>query len=208
MVITYLGLEAFKVQLGDLVIAYNPISKDSSLKASKFGSDLVLVSINHPDMNGIENVTFGEKKPFVISGPGEYEIRGIFIKGFPSETSYGKGKRTNTIYTMSLENMNLCFLGALDSKQLADDTKEALDGIDILFVPVGGEGVLDLHDANKLAVSLEPKIIIPMHYDEKQLKLFLKEADALDAKPIDKLTIKKKDLEGKEADVVVLSPAT
>lgn len=207
MVITYLGLESFKVQFGDLVIAYNPISKDSSHKASKFGSDLVLISVNHPDMNGTSNVTFGEKKPFVISGPGEYEIRGIFIKGFPSNTSYGKGNHINTIYTMSLENMNLCFLGALDSKDLADETKEALDDIDVLFVPVGGEGVLDAHEANKLAVSLEPKIIIPMHYDEKQLKVFVKEADAEGVKPIDKLTIKKKDLEGKEADVVVLSSA-
>src|ERR1700733_10831896 len=168
MVITYLGAEFFKVQFGDITLAFNPDSKDSKIKPSRFGADIVLVSTYHEDFNGIDQVTHGDKKPFAITGPVEYEVKGVFIKGLASESGYGlkTGEKplVNAIYTVSLENMNLCFLGALNNSELANETVEALDEIDILFVPIGGEGVLDAAKAYKLAVSLEPKIIIPMHY--------------------------------------------
>src|SRR3989344_3266817 len=159
MIITYLGGEFVKVQFGDTVVAFNPVSKDSSLKTSKFGADVVLSSINHEDMNGVDQISFGEKKPFVITGPGEYETKGIFIKGLPSESGYGGEKRINTVYTLSLEGMNICFLGALNTPELPKETDEAIDEVDILFVPIGGDGVLDSAKAYKLAVSIEPKII-------------------------------------------------
>ncbi len=209
MIITYLGLEAFKIQFGDTVIAVNPVSKESSRKATRFGADIALVSLNDKDFNGVENVTHGERAPLAITGPGEYEIKGIFIKGFKSESHYGGSKeaRINTIYSISLEGMNLCFLGALDSKDLSAETKEALDDIDVLFVPVGGAGVLAASAAYELAVKLEPRLIIPSHFEDagdKNLKVFLKEAGEESTKPLDKLTLKKKDLEGKEGEVLVL----
>ncbi|MES2314898.1 MAG: MBL fold metallo-hydrolase [Patescibacteria group bacterium] len=207
MIITYLGGESFKVSFGDTTLAFNPISKDSKLKTSKFGADVVLSTLNHPDMNGIDQVGFGEKKPFAISGPGEYEVKGVFIKGFGSESNYDGEKRINTIYSVALEGMNICFLGAIDQEALPKDADEGVDGIDILFVPIGGEGVLDASKAYKLAVALEPKIIIPMHYgdigNKDSLKIFLKEAGE-NPKPEPKLTLKKKDLEGKDAEVIVL----
>lgn len=207
MVITYQGGEFFKVQFGDTILAFNPISKDSKLKSSRFGADIALISLNHPDMNGADQVSFGGKTAFAVTGPGEYEIQGVYIKGFASESEYGKEKRINTIYTVNLENMNLCFLGALSTKELKSETLEAIDDIDILFVPIGGEGVLSASDAYKLAVKLEPKLIVPMHYSPATLKAFLKEGGEETLKPVDKLTLKKKDLEGKEADIVVLAEA-
>ena len=92
MIITYLGHEAFKIQFGDTVIAVNPPSKDSKHKASRFGADIALVSLNDADFNGVENVTHGERVPFSVTGPGEYEIKGIFVKGFKSESHYGGSK--------------------------------------------------------------------------------------------------------------------
>lgn len=220
MVISYLGAEAFKIQFGDITIAYNPVSKNSKLKSSSFGSDIVLVSTNHPDMNGVDNAGRGEKLPFVINGPGEYEIKGVFVHGLPSVSKYGtSGKsadeeRINTIYSVTLENMNLCFLGALGSTELSAKVLEELEEIDILFVPIGGDGVLTPGEAYKLAVSLEPKLIIPMHYGEDlggsaagALKTFLKEGGGESAEKHDKLTIKKKDLEGKEGGIVVINPS-
>ena len=207
MIITYLGGESVKVQFGDTVLAFNPVSKDSKLKTSKFGADIVLSTLNHPDMNGIEQVSFGDKKAFAITGPGEYEAKGVFIKGHASESGYDGEKRINTIYAVSLEGMNIAFLGALNTPELPTEADEAIDDVDILFVPIGGEGVLDSAQAYKLAVSLEPKIIIPIHYGDlgntDALKVFLKEAGE-NPKPEPKLTLKKKDLEGKEAEVVVL----
>ena len=100
--------------------------------------------------------------------------------------------------------MNLCFLGALGDANIPNETKEAIDGVDVLFVPIGGEGVLNASEAYKFAVSLEPSIIIPMNFDAKSLKAFIKEGGDESVKPMEKLTIKKKDLEGKEGEIVVL----
>ncbi len=212
MVITYMGGECFKVSQGELTIALNPPSKDSKLKTSKFGSDIVLSTINNEDMNGVENASFGEREPFAIVGPGEYEVKGVAVRGFASASMYGSpqaGSSINTIYSIALEGMTLCFLGALNSTELPHAATQELDDIDVLFLPIGGQGVLDHASAYKLAVQLEPKAIIPMHYGElggkDSLKSFLKEAGSEDVKPIEKLTIKKKDLEGKEAEIIVLS---
>lgn len=207
-----------KAQFGDMTLAFNPISKDSAkLKASRFGADIALVSINHPDCNGADQLEHGEKKPFLVSGPGEYEVKGIFIKGFKSKSGYGsanagkgdstKADKINTIYSLGLDGMNICYLGALGTADIDSETLEAMDDIDVLFVPIGGDGVLDAATANKVAVKLEPRLIIPIFYgdDKTVLKAFLKEAGAEKTQTEDKLTIKKKDLEGKQGDVIVLS---
>ncbi len=211
MIITYHGADFFKVQFGDTVIAINPVAKDSSIKSSRFGADIALVSTNDLEHNGADAVSRTDKAPFVISGPGEYEVSGIFIKGFLSTTNYGGSEKINTIYTLNLEGMNLCFLGALSTSGdvLSSEAKESMEKVDILFVPIGGDGVLDAHAAEKIAVQFEPKVIIPAHFIElgskDALKTFLKEAGSEDVKPVDKLTIKKKDIESMEGEVVVLS---
>lgn len=204
MVISYLGGECFKVSQGDLTLAINPPGKGSKLASAKFGADLALVSLDHEDFNGIDNASFGERQPFVIQGPGEYEVKGVAVRGFGAPTTYGKQATINTIYSVSLENMNLCFMGAQGSADLPAAAKQELDDIDILFVPVGGGDVLDVAPAYKLAVQLGPKVIVPMHYDDKSLKAFLKEAGAEGVKAEEKLTVKKKDLDGKQGEVVVL----
>ncbi len=215
MIITYHGVDFFKVSFGDTTIAVNPISKDSKIKSSRFGADITLVSLNSPEHNGSDVTSRGDKESFLINGPGEYEVSGVFIKGFLSHSNYSSSGRAgpeqpkiNTIYTVSLEGMTLCFLGALGDKELSAEAKEAIEETDILFVPIGGDGVLDPTTAHKLAVQFEPKLIIPSHYGEVgeagALKKFLKEAGEEDVKPVDKLTIKKKDLENREGDVIVL----
>ena len=205
MVISYAGGECFKVSQGDLTLSFNPPAKGSSLASAKFGADIALVSLDHADFNGVENAAFGERQPFVIEGPGEYEIKSVAVRGFATPATYDKKQTINTIYSVTLEGMNLCFLGALGSPELPAAAKAELDDIDVLFLPVGGNDVLGHAPAYKLAVQLEPKVVVPMHYDAASLKAFLKEAGAEGTKPEEKLTIKKKDLEDKEAEVVVLS---
>jgi len=207
MIITYHGVDFFKVSFGNTTLAVNPISKDSKVKSTRFGSDITLISLNSPEHNGVDVTSRGDKESFVIKGPGEYEVQGVFIKGFLSRSNYGGQEKINTIYTVSLEGINLCFLGAIGDAKISAETIEAIDGIDILFVPIGGDGVLDPAVAHKLAVQFEPGIIIPSHYGEvglpNALKTFLKEVGE-DVKPVDKLTIKKKDLEGMEGEIIVL----
>ncbi|MBI2120765.1 MAG: MBL fold metallo-hydrolase [Parcubacteria group bacterium] len=209
MIITYYGAEFFKLQFGDTIIGIDPISKDSNYKSGRFAADIALVSAKHKDFSGIESLAFGDKTPFVIDGPGEYETKGVSVRGFLSKTDYEGGHGFNTIYLVSLEDMKLCHLGALSGVELGSEVKEQLEEIDILFVPVGAPGLLTPEQAYKLCVELEPKIIIPMHYgtDGKSLGVFLKEGGAESVKPLEKLTLKKKDLEGKEGEIVVLESA-
>lgn len=178
------------------------------MKPTRFGADITLITFNHPDFNGRDQTSRGDKESFVIDGPGEYEIKGIFIKGFLSE---GPAKKINTIYLISFEGINLCFLGALANPTLPDEILEAIEDIDILFVPTGGGGpakdgasTLDPVSAYKLSVSLEPSVIIPMHYTKTALEQFIKEGGETKVESLDKFVVKKKDLEGKESEIVVL----
>jgi L-ascorbate metabolism protein UlaG (beta-lactamase superfamily) len=207
MIITYLGKQFFKIQQGDLVIAFNPISKDSKsdVKASRFGSVIAFSTTNHPDYNGFDMVSHGDTTPFEVHGPGDYEVKNIFIKGILTETELAGKKYINTIYSLSIENISICFLGAISSKALTAEVRGQIEEPDILFVPVGNDELLSASEAYKLATILEPKIIIPMDYDEKALKAFLKEGGQDKVAPLEKLTIKAKELVGREGEIVVLS---
>lgn len=211
MIITHNTLESFKIQLGDTVIALNPVSKRSKLPVASFGADVAIVSLDHPDMNGIESVSRGGAAPFVIMGPGEYEVAGVFVRGFQSVSTYDGKERPNTIYTIALEDSNICFLGALGTAALPPETLEALPDIDILFVPIGGSakggGVLSPAEASKLVTSLEPRIIIPMHHDRETLAAFLKEEGSAGT-TVDKLTLRKKEILEKKGEIVILNPVT
>ena len=202
MVITYYGAGCFKVQSGETVLAFNPPSKESEFKSPRFASDIVLVSSNHKDYNGWENIPGKAEggKPFVANGQGEYEISGIYIKGIGSN---GHG---NTVYTLTLEDISICHLGAL-SKEMDPSLKEAVGEVDILFIPIGGGELLDPQKAAGAAIHLEAKIVIPMNYNESQLKQFIKEFGADKTESLEKLTIKKKDLVEKKGEVVVLKSA-
>ncbi len=208
MIITAHGAESIKISQGDLTIALNPISKKSKLKATSYGADIALVSTWHPDMNGVDSVARNGKEPFVIRGAGEYEISGMFVRGFDSVTTYDGTEAGNTLYSFSLDDISVAYLGALGTKEISPEAKEELGGVDVLFVSIGGDGVTDYTEAYDIAVKREAKIIIPIHHDgvgdRDALKNFLKEAGQEDVKPVDKLTIKKKDVADKTGEVVVI----
>lgn len=205
MIITYHGMQCFKASFGDTTIAFDPISKKSKLSGPKFGADVVFISLRHPDMNGAAEMAFGSKEPFVIDGPGEYEVGQVTARGYGVKTMYEGEERFNTIYKVTFEDMNIVFLGALGSEEIDPKILGELDDIDILFVPIGGGDVLDVPAASKLATKLEARCIIPMHYTDTALKAFLKEEGVESGKPLDKLTVKKKDLAEMEGEIVVLS---
>jgi len=167
VIITYQGNESFKVSQGELVLVINPKGKTSA--------DVTLFSSPRNE------AAVSEKSGFVIDGPGEYEIKDIFIKGFPGN-----------IFLITFEGIKLCFLSSTDNQQ---QTTNNLEDVDILFVPV---------NAYKTAVAIEPALMIPMNYDKNSLAQFLKEAGETKVEPIDKLVVKKKDLEDKEGDVIIL----
>lgn len=205
MILTYHDGFCIRASAGDTTIVFGPVSKQSKeFKPTNFGADVALISLNHPDMNGSEEAGRGDKQPFVISGPGEYEVKDIVVFGFPSQSEYSGEKRINTLYSVSFDGLSVFYAGAVGTTALPKDLED-MDSPDILIVPIGDKGALTPAAAQKLAVALEAKIVIPVAYDDKSLKLFLKEAGAENVKPEEKLTLKKKDVAGKEGEVVILS---
>jgi L-ascorbate metabolism protein UlaG (beta-lactamase superfamily) len=204
MILTFHEGACIRAQAGETTLVFSPVSKQSkNFKPANFGADVAFISLNNVDMNGAEEAGRGDKQPFVIFGPGEYEVKEITAAGFPSKSSYGGEQKINTIYALTFDGMNVLYLGALESADLPKEVYE-MDSPDILITPVGGQGTLNAAEAAKLAVKLEPKVIIPILYDEKTLKQFLKEAGDEGSKPVEKLTVKLRDLADKEGDVVVI----
>ena len=212
MVITYGGLEFFKVQSGNLTIVFNPVSKESKLKITppRFKADIALVSLNNPDFNGVQSLSGkDDKETFVIDGPGEYEVQDVFVKGFQTVSNYGGKESINTVYKVIMEGINICFLCALGDKNIDDKILGEIDDTEILFIPIGGDEVLSASEAYKLAVKIAPNVIIPTHFDvssdKNALSKFLKEEGVNKVAPLDKLTTKKSLLATQSGEIIVLS---
>ena len=204
MIITYHGAACVRASAGDTTIVFGPVSKESkNFKPTNFGADVAFVSLNHPDMNGGAEAGRGDKQPFVISGPGEYEVKGITAAGFQSKSTYGGKERLNSLYAVDFDDLSVVYLGAMSETDIPKELLE-MDAPDILILPIG-EGALSPSDAQKIAVNLEAKIVIPILCDDASLKKFLKEAGGESAQPVEKLTLKSKDVVGKQNEVVVLS---
>ncbi len=205
MVISHYGLGMIKIQQGETVLVFNPIAevpKDRpDLKTLKFGADIAVVSLNEPAYNGINNAARGDRVPFSITGPGEYEVGGVFIKGF--ETT-GPADKINTAYSLVFEQLRLVHLGALTEPKLPDKLAEGVGTVDVLFIPVGNGALLTPKQASQVVADLEPEVVIPVDYDDKTLATFLKEMGADKEQSVDSLTIKKKDLLGGKTRVIVI----
>lgn len=212
MIATYHGGLFLKLQTGDVTIAVNPISKDSGKKVTRFGSDICLVSTNLSLTNGIDQVENAGKVPFVIKGPGEYEVKGITFKGIETKFSWYEDKvkkeKINTSYIFTFDGIKICVLGVLTDK-LSAEARDEISTCDLLILPVceGKEDenkFLSAHDAVIVANNIEPAVIIPVGFDDKTLPIFLKESGNVGLQAVEKLTIKKKDLDGKEGAVITL----
>lgn len=197
MIIHFFGNQFFKFQVGDTILATDPFGKESSLKGPKFGADIVLQSTLHEDMKGGDDLTYGNKVPHLIKGPGEYEVSGTFIKGYGAVSAYDgiDSDVGTTYYVFELDGMRVLFLGACGDKK-----NVTVDGdIDILCLPITGDGRLNAKQAAELVTNIDPKIVIPMGIldaKDEHLTAFIKEIGA-DPKTevLEKLVIKKKDIE-------------
>src|SRR3989344_547440 len=157
MIIQYFGFAFVKVSLGDEVLAFSPMSKTADIKGPQFGANIGLIPLADKNYNGMEQITYASRDPFITTGPGEYEINDIFIKGVASTGPEG---RINTIYSVVFDNIHICHLGALAKPDLSGEVKEAIGDVDILFVPTYGSGVLDEASAYKILGTFSPKIVV------------------------------------------------
>ncbi len=214
MILNFFGNQFFKFQVGDSVLATDPFSKESTFKAGKFGADIVLQSTIHEDMSGGEEYTYGNKVPHVLKGPGEYEVSGIFIKGYPAYTNYGEINHSSgtTYYTFEFDGIRVAFLGALGTDQKDGEKNKfiSIEGeVDILILPIAGDGRLTPKQAAEYVNNIEPKIVIPMGFSDMkdpQLQAFIKEIGDTTAEAQEKLTIKKKEVDSCAQKLYILKP--
>ena len=204
MIITYHGKGHIKLVTGDVTLSLGPVSKSSKRRQTKYGSDIAMLPLIHPDYDGVDNVTLGNKTPFVIKGAGEYEVNNIFVNTFSSKVNREKIDYMANSFVFNFDGMRIVYIGQI-KELLPSEHKEIIDEVDILFVPISGDEMnLNPYDAYKLSLGLEPKIIIPIDYNEKTLPIFLKESSSDEVKLVEKLTIKKKDLVDKKSEVILL----
>lgn len=171
-------------------------------------ADILTVSHDHADHNAINQV---EGSPFVVKGAGEYEIKGVSIIGVNSfhDEVFGEERGRNTMYRMEMDGIRMLHLGDL-GHVLSSAQVEAVDGIDVLFVPVGGTYTIDAEKAAQVISDLEPRIVIPMHYGTdtynknlSPVSVFLKQMGKESVLPVPKLTVSRDKLPA-EMQVVVL----
>lgn len=191
-------------------IIIDPYNKSIGLRVPKLEANILLITHQHDDHNNIKAVS---GNPFLIEGPGEYDVENIFIEGIPSfhDESQGKERGGNTIYTIESEGLRLCHLGDLGQKELTEQQLEKIGDVDILMIPVGGTYTISAQEAGKIMSQLEPRITIPMHYGLPNLKIkldpinnFLKAFGLKSLPSMKKLSIKKKDIASDEAKIIIL----
>jgi L-ascorbate metabolism protein UlaG (beta-lactamase superfamily) len=210
MVITWYGQSCFKFQSGELVGVIDPFGKEIGLTPPRFRADFLLITHAHPDHANKDTIP---ENPFCIDGPGEYEVKGVSVRGIQAyhDASGGGEYGPSTIYVMKMDGVAICHLGDFGEKEMRDETLEKIGDVDILLIPVGGHHTIDGVSAAKIVYKIEPRIVIPMHYKIPGLKAplesaekFLKEMGVKGADAEEKLVIKEKDLPQEETRVVVL----
>jgi L-ascorbate metabolism protein UlaG (beta-lactamase superfamily) len=217
MIINWFGQSCFKIQGENSVLVTDPFDKIYGLKVPRLAADTVTISHDHKDHNNIKTVkAIADTKPFVIDNSGEYEIKNIFIYGISSyhDNKEGQERGKNIIYRIEIEGMSLAHLGDL-GHILTNGQVEKLEGVDILLIPVGGTYTINAKQATEIISQLEPRIVIPMHYNIPGLKLpkkidgvntFCKEIGVCPTEKITKFKIAKKDLPQEEMKVIILQP--
>lgn len=183
----------------DKVVGYEPLK----LKAD-------IVTVSH-DASGHNHLNAVKGYAHAITGPGEFEIGGVFITGVQTD---GHGKKAseqprNTLYVFDYDGLTVAHMG--DLRQVPTQAEvEALGTVNIVLIPVGGGGGLNAAKAAEVISLLEPNIVIPMHYHTPQVKVpldqldkFMKEMGLHEVESMPNLKVSKSGLPA-ETKVIVL----
>jgi hypothetical protein len=206
MIITRHGNSFLKLAFSDKTIAINPISKNSKQKSTKFGADIAIANLFHPDFNGFDQMTFKEKVAFQIKGAGEYEISDIFVKGYGVKQKFEGVEEMITSYTIFLDEINIAIFGPIgNGEELSNDAIEEFSKADIFVIPIGGGDTFSPKDAAKFVKQFSPKVVIPIFENNKDDIEEFASAFGVEAENSDKISMKAKDLpEDGKAQLIVL----
>jgi L-ascorbate metabolism protein UlaG (beta-lactamase superfamily) len=211
MDVTWLGHGCFRLRGKNAAVITDPYPPGIGLRLAKQDADLVTISHEH-DNHSYAEVVRGE--PYLIKGPGEYEVKDVSVIGLPAFHDAEKGAKRgrNTVYLIEIDDVRICHLGDLGHK-LEDADAETVASVDVLLVPVGGRTAINAVEAAEVVRQLEPRYVVPMHYAIPGLKVqldpidrFLKEMGVAAAEAQPKLSVQKSSVSEYETKVVVLEP--
>lgn len=176
----------------------------------KLKADVITVSHDGPAHNYTRGVK-GERR--ILTGPGEYEIGGVFVTGVATEDPKGrKANGLNTIYVFDFDGLAVAHLGRLAHVPSQAEI-EALGAVHIALVPIGGGGALAPSQAAEVISLIEPSVVVPMYYKTPALELklgtlarFLSEMGLKEVQPQPALKVTRSDL-SEDTQVIVLEPA-
>ncbi len=162
MEINWYGHSCFRLRDRGGVVVTDPYGKGMGYTLPRLRADIVTVSHSHPGHSYVKGI---KGSPKVIDGPGEYEIKGIFITGIASyhDRRKGRDRGKNTIYLFDFEGLTVCHLGDLGQVPTQSQVEDLSD-IDILLAPVGSHTTINAAEASEVISLLEPRVVIPMHY--------------------------------------------
>ncbi|MFN3301876.1 MAG: MBL fold metallo-hydrolase [Patescibacteria group bacterium] len=198
MQIIWYGESCFKIIYQNLSLLTDPFSpQKKGFKNPRITSEIVIFS-SPEELKDNKKIS----GPFVFSGPGEYEIKNIFIQGFP----HFEKKKLKTIYKLEGENINICFLGNI-TKRLNDEILEKLGDVEIVLLPIGEKRIESLA-IRELIDEIQPKLILPSCWQkEKEVLDFAEKIGFKKGNFLDKLKIRKKDLLQEKIELVILKPS-
>jgi L-ascorbate metabolism protein UlaG (beta-lactamase superfamily) len=217
MEITWYGLSCFRIREGGLTVVCDPYDKEIGPALPKLRADIVTTSHDRPGHSAVDRVT-GEPK--VLQGPGEYEVKNIFVTALATYHRRQKGEmpERNVAFFFEFGDITVGHLGDIGEVPSQAEIEELNIGeVDVLMVPVGGGQTLDPTRAVEIVGMLEPRLVIPMHYRHAGLaesiveqlepvEKFLKELGVAAPEAIDLLKVTKSTLP-EETQVVLLKPA-
>ncbi|MBU0975060.1 MBL fold metallo-hydrolase [Patescibacteria group bacterium] len=218
MILTYHGHSTFRIKGKKGTLITDPYEDYIGMPLPRLSGDIITVSHDHKDHNAIKKVagTARRNNPFIINKSGEYEVGGISIFGVRTfhDASGGVERGENIVFTALVDGIRICHLGDL-GHELSPEQIEDIGSVDVLLCPIGGVYTIDPELAVKTIRSIEPGIVIPMHYktaqhnldvfgDLKTLEDFLK-VYGVSPEPVPKLDIDSKLRIPEETELVVLS---
>jgi L-ascorbate metabolism protein UlaG (beta-lactamase superfamily) len=188
MRIQWLGQSAFRLATDDATVVIDPMGDVAALAArgglkleyppiEGIRADLVLVTHEHADHNGVEAI---DGDPVVLrstAGRLSSPIGDVVAVASEHDDAAGSQRGPNTIFVFELDGIRVAHFGDFGQRALRDEQAEAIGSVDLLFVPVGGGPTLDAQQAAEVVERLGPRWIVPMHYRTHRVD-FLDTADA------------------------------
>jgi len=215
MEITWYGHSCFRfTERGFATVVTDPYDSTTTGHAPlMLDANIVTISHSKPGHNYVKAI---KSEPFIIEGPGEYEIGGVFVNGIHTnhKDKSIEADNKNTLYVFDYDGINIIHLGGIDRVPSQSEIEE-LGTVHVALVPIGGNSTLNAVKAAELVNLIGPNIVIPMHYmtDSSIIQLdplnkFLSEMGLSIVEPLNSLKLTSVRSLPEETQVVVLSPLT